>query len=121
MGISLGWDPDCDDSSACYHHRVCATGNDSPGNRHPNAPVVHHTASEYSHSINNGGDGNSVDEETGVIRGRHHNQQTSHMLMISALQACIDVKLLLSRKVIGQDPSACNRHSNSGMCGAIAA
>jgi hypothetical protein len=66
VGISLGWDSSCDDRFACYDYSVCAPGNDSSGNGLPNAPAVHYTTSECSYSINNGGDGCSVDEKAGV-------------------------------------------------------
>lgn len=72
VGISLGWDSDCDDRSTCWDHCVCTSGNAPSRNGHPNAPVLHHTTSEYPHSNNNGGNGNSADEEKGVIINRYH-------------------------------------------------
>ncbi len=74
MGLSYRWHSDRDEQSACDDHCVCTSGNVTSGNGHSNAPVIHHTPSEYSYSTNNICDGNTADEEERVITKRFQYQ-----------------------------------------------
>lgn len=88
MGISYGWDSDCDEHSSCsdnYACCFCVSGNASSRNGHPNAPVICHTPSEHSHSTNNVDNGNTADEEAGVNTSRPSKDgifQNQHCILL---------------------------------------